>query len=124
LIKYILLNLPAAILLVLLLVWLRSRFHIPGWVFWGAIGLWAAKDAALFPLVWRAYESKRSEEGRMVGEEGFAAESLAPSGYINVRGELWKAVLTGDSAPVQKGAKVKVCGQEGLTLIVTPGDTD
>ena len=116
--KYILLQLPGLVLLILLLIVFERWIDIPGWTFWGIIGLWVAKDVILFPFVWRAYDSDPPEGEWMFGEHGIAMERLDPSGYIFVRGELWKAVLTEDGSPVEKGEKVRVLGKNGLTLIV------
>jgi membrane-bound serine protease (ClpP class) len=55
----------------------------------------------------------------MVGEIGVCKERMDPSGYIFVRGELWKARLD-DGSPVDKGQKVVVVGMQGLTLVVRP----
>jgi membrane-bound ClpP family serine protease len=47
---------------------------------------------------------------------------LDPSGYIQVRGELWKAVRAGDGPPIEAGSLVRIHHREGLTLYVAPAD--
>jgi membrane-bound serine protease (ClpP class) len=54
----------------------------------------------------------------LVGQVGVAREDLAPSGQIQVQGELWRAVARG--APVAAGARVRVVDVQGLTLTVEP----
>ncbi len=56
----------------------------------------------------------------MRGARGIAKERLAPSGYVFVRGELWKAVLMKGSPPIEEGEGVLVHAKEGLTLVVQP----
>ena len=60
----------------------------------------------------------------MVGAQGIAKERLAPSGYVQVRGELWKAELMESSPPLEKGERVRVEGVRGLRLVVQPGDEE
>lgn len=116
--KYVLLQLPGIAGFVLFLVLLRTWIALPGWLFWGAIAAWVAKDAVLYPFVWRAYDPPRPGDHPLLGATGFANERLDPSGYITVRGELWKAVVSEDSPPVDKGRPVRVVAVDGLTLIV------
>lgn len=59
----------------------------------------------------------------MLGLAGEVVQALEPTGMISVRGELWKAELTPDGR-LDPGETVTVTGIEGLTLRVTPADTD
>ena len=54
----------------------------------------------------------------MIGLRGIAKDRLNPSGYILVRGELWKAEVIEDGLTIEKGAEVLVQGTRGLTLLV------
>ena len=82
-----------------------------------------SKDAALYPLVWRAYDTQGGRDpGPCAGTTGVARQRLEPSGYIEVCGELWRAELTGSAKAVEAGRTVKVTGREGLTLFVEPED--
>jgi membrane-bound ClpP family serine protease len=77
------------------------------------------KDAILFPFVWRAYDWDRSGRAdSMDGLRGRAVEPLAPSGYVRVRGELWRAEVSGGRLPVEAGQTVLIRGSRGLTLLV------
>jgi membrane protein implicated in regulation of membrane protease activity len=122
LLKYWLLQLPALALLVLILIFAQRWVDLPAWIFWGSLTIWVVKDAVLYPFVWRAYDWDRSKDSNsMVGAKGIAKERLAPSGYVQVRGELWKAELAEGVQPVEEGKPVLVQEIRGLTLIVEPG---
>ena len=121
LIRYWLLQLPALALLVLILIFAQRWVDLPAWIFWGALAIWVVKDAVLYPFVWRAYDWDRSDDSNaMVGARGTAKEPLTPSGYVQVRGELWKAELADGCQPVEEGDLVQVQKIRGLTLIVRP----
>ena len=119
--KYTLLQLPALILLVFLLFLVRHWVDIPVWLIWGIVGFWLAKDVILFPFTWRAYDKNApGNADSMVGLRGIAQDRLAPSGYVQVHGELWQAEVVGDSKPIDKGEGIRVQGTRGLTLLVQP----
>jgi membrane-bound ClpP family serine protease len=121
--RYTLLQLPAIALLLMALVLGQRWFDIPDWVFRGSIIVWIAKDVVLFFFTWRAYDTTASKPGRsMVGARGITQNRLAPSGFIHVRGELWKAEVWGAGRPIEIGEKVKVRNIKGLTLVVQPED--
>lgn len=52
-----------------------------------------------------------------LGAHGVAKTALAPSGVVYVVGEDWTA-RSGDDAQIASGTRVRVVGQDGLTLIV------
>ena len=52
----------------------------------------------------------------IIGNEGKVVTSLAPEGYVRVRGELWKATCT--ESGLETDAKIVVIGIENLRLIV------
>ncbi len=77
---------------------------------------------------WLAYIAIRARRNKvlvgpqaMVGGLGIVRSPLAPTGQIEVRGELWQASLRGESA-LPPGATVRIRGVEGLTLIVEPAN--
>jgi membrane protein implicated in regulation of membrane protease activity len=53
----------------------------------------------------------------IVGSEGIVQQDLAPEGYVQVRGELWKA--SSDEGSLKKGEEVIVMAIDGLKLTVT-----
>ncbi len=121
--RYTLLQLPALALLLMALVLVQWWINISDWVFWGSIMIWIAKDVVLFFFTWRAYDTTAAKPGRsMVGARGITQNRLAPSGFIHVRGELWKAEVWGRGRPIEIGEKVKVRDIKGLTLIVQTED--
>jgi membrane protein implicated in regulation of membrane protease activity len=119
--KYTLLQLPALALVVLLLVILRHWIPISPWVFWGIIVAWMAKDAVLFPFVWRSYDPDlQASSEAIIGEVGVTRQRLDPIGYIRVRGVLWRAEVAGGGPSIEPGTTVRVKKRRGLTLIVVP----
>ena len=120
-IKYSLLQLPALVFLALILHLIRLWVQMPAWLIWGMIGLWVVKDVVLFPFVWRSYDQNRlADVNSMVGLHGIAKNSLTPSGYVEVHGELWRAEVMQGSPFVESGGGVRVKEIRGLTLIVQP----
>jgi membrane-bound serine protease (ClpP class) len=52
---------------------------------------------------------------------GEVRRPLAPVGSVYAGGEEWSARSL-DESPIQRGAQVKIVGQEGLTLVVEPAE--
>jgi membrane-bound serine protease (ClpP class) len=72
----------------------------------------------LVRLVVRARQRKaRIGADAMVGCPATAMEALAPQGHVLVEGEIWLAVA---SAPVAKGAALRVTGHNQMLLQVEP----
>ncbi len=115
-VRYILLQLPGLALFILVLILLRRWVHFPAWTFWLILFLWVLKDLIMFPLVWRAYD--RDNPQSMIGEQGTVADRLSPSGYVSIRGELWRAEVMDDGSSLEKGEIVTVKAVKGLTLRV------
>jgi membrane-bound ClpP family serine protease len=79
----------------------------------------------MFPFVWRAYDTRGGNAASpSVGAHGVAIENLDPSGYVRVRGELWRAEVSEGYFPVTRGHGVRVLGRDGLTLFVRGSDAD
>ena len=126
-VRYALYQLPALVVLILILVFVRRWVDLPGWLGWGLVALWVAKDVVLFPFTWRAYDRsgrQRVDLTQMVGALGIAEERLAPSGFVRVRGELWHAEVEGGGPPVERGEAVRVRDIHGLRLLVVPEDVE
>jgi len=125
LVKYTLLQLPIIVLLTTVLLVIRQWVDLPLWLIVGIIALWAVKDIAMFPVVWRAYDQSRPGDATfIVGMQGIAKDRLAPSGYIRIRGELWRAEVMEGGKPIERGKRVLVMGIEGLTLLVRPEEKE
>jgi membrane protein implicated in regulation of membrane protease activity len=124
-IKYILLNIPELAAVILILIIVEYWVVLPAWLFWSIIGFSIVKDAVLFPFVWRAYGGEQTGQPRsMIGERAIARERLAPSGYVQIHGELWRAEKIGDGPPIEIGQTVKIVKMKGLTLMVEPVKPD
>ncbi len=120
--RYVLLNIPELAAVVLILIIIEHWAVLPVWLFWGIIGLWIVKDVLLFPFVWRAYDWNRFEPSAlMIGAVGIVKQRLAPSGYVRIHGELWRAEKLGQGPPIEAGQIVRVQKMEGLTVFVVPG---
>ena len=117
--RYILLNIPGLVAVILILMIIQHWVALPVWLFWSIIGFWIIKDVILFPVVWRAYDWDRPGRSRsMIGQHGIAQERLAPSGYVRFHGELWRSEKMGDGPPIEAGQTVQVVKMDGLTLFV------
>jgi len=85
--------------------------------------------AISFGLAWIALRARRGKiltgPQAMIGASAIVRTPLAPTGQVEIRGELWQARLTGPSSlppgtSVPAGASVIVKSIDGLTLIVQP----
>jgi membrane protein implicated in regulation of membrane protease activity len=99
--------------------WAVVAFELPAWA-WGAAAVPVAKDLLLYPAARKAFGPPRVGPTVLVGATARAVEALAPSGYVRVRGELWRAVLADASARAPAGAVLIVRAVSGLTLVVEP----
>jgi membrane-bound ClpP family serine protease len=119
LVRYTLLQLPELAVLIGALYLVRRWIDFPSFYGWIIVILWALKDAVMFLFVWRSYDWEAHEkENPLIGAKATAIERLAPTGYVQVRGELWKAELAESGLPAEKGESVWVADVRGLTLVV------
>jgi membrane-bound ClpP family serine protease len=122
-VRYGLLCLPGTAVLILVLVVVQHWVPIPIWIWTTLIILWIAKEAVLFPFVWRSYDHSPADDSRlMVGKRGVTRDRLAPTGYVLINGELWKAEKIGNEAPIEKNRQVQVRCIDGLKLFVALDD--
>ena len=77
-----------------------------------------------FGLAWVAVRARRGKRltgpEAMVGHVAVAMTPLAPTGQVEVRGEIWSARLASGAEPVPAGTDVKVQAVDGLVLTVAP----
>jgi len=124
-IRYGLLATPGTVVLVLVLIVVQNWVSLPFWLWVTLIFLWIAKEVILFPFTWRAYDSNGSEvSSSMIGERGRTRERLAPTGYIQVQSELWKAEIMPGESSIEKDKWVRILKREGLILFVVPEETE
>ena len=60
--------------------------------------------------------SVRTGFEEMIGEEALVVEDINPEGTVRIDDELWTATAWGGT--FLKGERVRICGHEGLTLLV------
>jgi len=97
-------------------------FGAPAWFAWGVPLAWAAKDLAMFPFLWRAFEPDDRATAGLVGQIAVSEETLDPSGWARLGPELWRVELVrgAGGGAVARGAQLRVVGVEGLVLRVEP----
>ena len=118
-IRYALIQLAGVAVVVFALILVQRWIPLPRWFGWAFVSFWIIKDIALFPFLWKAYDWDRAGETHaMIGAQGTAEETLNPSGYIRIRGELWRAELVEKGEIVEPGQGVIVSDMKGLTLFV------
>ncbi len=119
--RYMLIQIPGLAAVILIMLLLRRWVPFPAWIFWSLIGLWVFKDVLMFPLVKHAYDWDRAgRTNPLVGATGMARDRLAPSGYVQIRGELWRGEVAHGERPIEPGEAVRVLEVQGLTLLVKP----
>ena len=128
--RYVLFQIPGWVLAVIVLFVLRGWLGLPLWVSLLLFALYVVKDFALYPFLRVGYEpSPRIGIAQLIGEVATVKTPLAPHGFVRVRGELWRARLAADSAPVEVGSRVRVTAARGMILTVSaepddgPGDS-
>jgi membrane protein implicated in regulation of membrane protease activity len=113
-VRYILFQLPEIILTILLLQVIYYFYCYPLWIFWIIISAFIIKDIVLFYKTWPAYVVHKEEEfTKIKGKTGIANADFDKTGYLNINGELWKAVV---NEPVKKGDSLIVTDVKGLML--------
>jgi len=123
--RYLLLQVPGWILTVAVLYGLHRWLGLP---LWAAVLLLAgevAKDFILYPKLRRAYETgEKTGADRLIGMEAVVRKRLAPEGYVEIQGELWRARAAGGAATAEMGATVRVVEANGLLLGVVAEGPD
>lgn len=118
--RYTILQLPGILILFVIFLLAEAWLGLPMWVGWVGVIAWIAKDIALFPFVWRAYDwdGLAGSEHSMIGRRGVSKERLSPSGYVQIGNELWRAEVVAGAAAINEGSLICVRDVQGLTLIV------
>lgn len=115
--KYVLLQIPTTLLVIGGAIYFVNKLGLPWWLFWCVVLGTVVKDIALFPFVWRSYDSRVDHP--MVGATGEAVERLSPEGYVRIQGVLWQARLLEGHEPIEEGESVSVERIEGIRLTIT-----
>jgi membrane-bound serine protease (ClpP class) len=74
------------------------------------------------PKIIRAHRDEPVRTGweELMGKDADVREPLDPVGQIWIEGALWKARASDEDAPIAIGTRVRVESIDGLTLVVTP----
>lgn len=116
--KYLLFQLPGWTISSLVLWFLIDRNIVPLWTCL-LLALWVLKDLVIFPWVRAAYESNPSTgTERFIGMTAITQESISPTGYVRIHGELWRAEAYPRAATIPQNTRVRVRDANGLTLVV------
>ena len=119
--RYLLYQVPGWLIATAVGILLHRWAELSGWTIAILLFAWILKDAALFRFLRTSYEPDRgSVMDRLVGLSGVTVESLAPRGYIRVRGELWTAELVDADTKLQRERTVIIDAVRGKTLLVRP----
>lgn len=120
--RYALFQLPGQVCVALLVFILWEWAALPAWAALSVVAAWVAKDAALYPLLRRAYETPPHGAAALIGRRGVVHRRLAPRGTVAFGIERWRAEIGPSDAPIEAGATVRVIAVRGLTLIVAADD--
>jgi membrane protein implicated in regulation of membrane protease activity len=119
-------------------------FQTPGWViaasvlgglwYWEVFARWLAvlcfaawvlKDLLLYPLSRIAYEAdEKTGAQRLVGARGVARENLAPEGYVQIHGELWRGISCPTETVIAAGTEIEILDAQGMKVFVRPVGRD
>ena len=107
-----------ALLVVMLWILPILNIHIPWWIVTILLVVELGVSAFTYIMGRRAL-SKRLTFGpeAIIGSEGIVATALDPTGYVKVRGELWKASCQSE---LEVGDEIIVKDIEGIKLVVMP----
>jgi membrane protein implicated in regulation of membrane protease activity len=117
--RYWLLQVPGWGVLVVALVAANRYLGLSvGWAFVVFVA-WFLKDWAIYPILKNHYRFRvEAPSDRLIGRQATARQPLRPTGYVQLKGELWLAEVVKDGAPVEEGDEVAIEAVEGLTLRV------
>ncbi len=90
------------------------------------VGVGLATAAGFFVILTFALRAQRrpltTGTALLIGRIGETRSALAPSGMVQVAGELWSADIAGGQGELPSGATVEVVGVQGLRLQVRPAE--
>lgn len=116
--RYYLFQIPGWVLAAVLVTVLHAWLGLPVWVALTVLGVVVMKDVICYPFLRKAYQLEASGAAQLVGQRGVARDSLDPTGYVYVHGELWRARTEPGAAAIPAGAEVKVVQGHRMTLTV------
>ena len=118
--RYLLFQIPSWILAALLAGALHRWLDLPLGFAVGLFVLYVAKDFLIYPYVRNAYEPhNRTGAELLIGCVGLTKQRLDPEGYVQVKGELWRAVADPPGQIIPPGQPVRIQAVSDFTLVVT-----
>ena len=116
--RYTAFQIPGWILVTIVGWWLYRTLDIPVWAAAGVLVIWVIKDFTLYPFLRSSFELDYTMPvERLVGKRGRATQPLAPTGFVRVHGELWRAEAEEDNTVITQGDEVEITGVNGIRLI-------
>ena len=112
--RYVAWQVPGWLVAALVLFLLCEALGLAPWLAGVVLALYVGKDLALYPAMRVVFRTP--SPAIPIGERAVAVDRLAPSGYVRVNGELWRARAPSGDLP--SGTGVIVRAAEGFTLIV------
>lgn len=119
--KYLLGQAVGWLLLAVLAAVLVIGLGLTPWL-WVIVPVSVLKDLLVLPAIRRAWGPPKTGPASLIGLPGQAVERVAASGYVRVRGELWRATTREPGVEIPKGGRVVVREVRGLTLVVDESD--
>ena len=117
--RYYLFQIPGWMLAGALVAVLHAWLGLPVWAALTVLGVVVMKDVVCYPFLRKAYQLEASGAARLVGLHGVARDSLDPTGYVYVHGELWRARTEPGAPAIPPGTDVKIVQGHRMTLTVT-----
>ena len=116
--RYYLFQIPGWLFAAVLLVVLQSWLGLPAWVALTVLGVVVLKDVVCYPFLRKAYQLEASGAAQLVGQRGVARDTLDPTGYVYVHGELWRARAEPGAAAIPAGSEVTIVHGDRMMLTV------
>jgi membrane-bound serine protease (ClpP class) len=107
------------VLIIAVVLWILPKFdiHLPAWGLALLIIGFVIYAVATYFIGSRILRKKPLPGfTNMAGIEGYVTTSLAPGGFVNIKGELWKA--RAENGTIISGTSIIVVSQKGLELVV------
>ena len=123
--KYSLFQIPGVILIIIGLALFDYWIDLPGWIWALTLGVWVAKDALMFPFLWRSFDDRYQAHTYLpLNQTATVVERIDPVGRVRFRNELWGAELAEGVEPIELDITVRVVEAKGLLLVVAPEPDD
>ena len=116
--RYYLFQIPGWLLAAALVTVLHAWLGLSTWVALTILGVVVLKDVVCYPFLRKAYQLEVSGAAQLVGQRGVARDTLDPTGYVYVHGELWRARTEPGAAAIPAGSEVRIVHGDRMMLTV------